>query len=75
MDYKEFIASDANIMLGKPIVKGTRIPVALVLQKLSEGAMIQDLLSAYPGLTYMSISAVLAYAFDAVANGNIISST
>ena len=72
MDYKEYIESNADIMLGKPIIKGTRITVALVLKKMSEGASAEDLIAAYPNLTLLSISAVLAYASDVAANEAII---
>lgn len=64
MDYKDYIESNAEIMLGKPVVKGTRITVALILKKLSEGATPEELVAAYPNLTLVSISAVLAYASD-----------
>lgn len=60
MDYKDYIESNAEIMLGKPVVKGTRITVALILKKLSEGATPEELVAAYPDLTLVSISAVLA---------------
>jgi len=72
MDYTEYIESNAEIMLGKPVVKGTRITVGLVLKKLSEGASFDDLLIAYPNLTQTSINAVLAYASDVVSNETVI---
>lgn len=72
MDYIQYIESNANVMLGKPVVKGTRITVALVLKKLSEGASPEDLIEAYPNLTLQSINAVLAYASDVVSNETII---
>ncbi len=72
MIYTDFIESDAAIMLGKPVIKGTRITVALILKKLSEGASITDILTAYPTLTEKSINAALAYASDVVANETII---
>lgn len=56
--------SNAEVMLGKPVVKGTRISVALILKKLSEGASYDDIIAAYPALTHHSISAVLAYVPD-----------
>ncbi len=62
MDYRDYIESHADLMLGKPVVKGTRITVALILKKLSEGASVQDLIAAYPTLTQTSVNAVLAYA-------------
>ncbi|WP_160711414.1 DUF433 domain-containing protein [Chitinophaga solisilvae] len=72
MDYRDYIESNINIMLGKPVIKGTRISVALVLQRLSEGATIPDLLNAYPTLTPAAINAVLAYASDVINNESII---
>lgn len=72
MDYREHIESNTNVMLGKPVIKGTRITVALVLQKLSEGATVPDLIIAYPALTPVSINAALAYASDVIANESII---
>jgi uncharacterized protein (DUF433 family) len=64
----DYIESNANVMLGKPIVKGTRITVALILKKLSEGATAEALVEAYPDLTPASISAVLEYASDITSN-------
>jgi uncharacterized protein (DUF433 family) len=40
-----------KVMLGKPVIRGTRIPVELILRKLGEGATVEDLLDAYPRLT------------------------
>jgi len=68
MNYTEYIESNPEIMLGKPVVNGTRISVSMVLRKLSEGATIQELIAAYPNLTETSIKAVLAYASNAIAN-------
>ncbi|NML41199.1 DUF433 domain-containing protein [Chitinophaga sp. G-6-1-13] len=64
VNYKEYIESNTEIMLGKPVVKGTRITVALVLQRLAEGASVEELMEAYPALTPTSVMAVLAYASD-----------
>ncbi len=50
------------VMLGKPVIRGTRIPVELILRKLSEGATEADLLDAYPRLTPEDIRTALAYA-------------
>ncbi|HEU4552208.1 MAG TPA: DUF433 domain-containing protein [Chitinophaga sp.] len=72
MDYKEHIESNASVMSGKPVIKGTRITVGLILQRLSEGASIQDLPEAYPNLTEISIKAALAYASDAISNETVI---
>jgi len=68
MEYKDYIESNSDVMLGKPVIKGTRITVALVLKKLSEGASAEDIILAYPNLTHVSICAVLAYAADVISN-------
>lgn len=54
------IEINPNIMLGKPVIRGTRIPVELVLRKLAEGATIADLLDAYPRITADDVLALLA---------------
>jgi uncharacterized protein (DUF433 family) len=73
MDYRQYIESNANVMLGKPVIKGTRLTVELVLQRLSEGVNTEQLKEAYPGLTNESLLAVFAYATDMVANENMLS--
>lgn len=73
MDYRDYIESNAAVMLGKPVIKGTRIPVELVLRLLSEGASVADILAGYPGLNEVSVQAALAYASDVIANETIIS--
>ena len=60
------------VMLGKPVIRGTRITVELILRKLSEGATTEDLLDAYPRLTRADIHAALAYAADSLAHETII---
>ena len=72
MLYTDYIESNAGVMLGKPVIKGTRITVALILKKLSEGATQQQLLAAYPGLSVAAINAVLAYASDVISNETVI---
>lgn len=72
MDYHQYIESNASVLLGKPVVKGTRLTVELILQKLSEGATTEHLLEAYPYLTAIAVQAVLAYASDMVAHETVI---
>ena len=64
----ERIEIDPNIMLGKPVIRGTRIPVELIVRKLSEGATEADLLDAYPRLVIEDIRAALAYAADSLGH-------
>jgi uncharacterized protein (DUF433 family) len=60
------------VMLGKPVIRGTRIPVEVILRKLSEGATEKDLQEAYPRLAKEDIQAALAYAADTLAHETII---
>jgi uncharacterized protein (DUF433 family) len=62
----ERITQDPDVMVGKPVVRGTRIPVALVLGHLAQNPDLDDLLGAYPNLTVEDVKAVLAYAHEVV---------
>lgn len=66
------IEINPGIMLGKPVIRGTRIPVELILRKLGEGATEADIRDAYPGLTPEDIQAAAAYAADTLAHEEII---
>ena len=59
-------------MLGKPVIRGTRIPVELILRKLSEGASETDLLAAYPHLTREDIQAAMRFAADTLAHEEVV---
>lgn len=72
MDYNKYLESKSDVMLGKPVIKGTRITVELILRMLSEGASVEDILAAYPHLEAIHINAVLAYATDVIANETLI---
>jgi uncharacterized protein (DUF433 family) len=67
MSRPDRIDINPEVMLGKPVIRGTRITVELLLRKLSEGATEADLLDAYPHLTPADIKAAIAYAADVVA--------
>ena len=60
------IQADPSIMMGKPIVAGTRITVELILEKLAEGETIEQMLAAHPRLTREAIQAALAFAARAL---------
>ena len=62
------VETNPDIMLGKPVIRGTRIPVELILRKLGEGASEADLLDAYPRLTREDLRAVFVYAASIVAH-------
>jgi uncharacterized protein (DUF433 family) len=63
---KAHIESNPNIMMGKPVVAGTRITVELILEKLAAGESKEQILSAHPRLTEEGISAALAFAAQAL---------
>jgi uncharacterized protein (DUF433 family) len=72
MDYKEKITTNPNVMLGKPVIKGTRITVELILKKLSEGMTIDELLEAYPHLKKEDVLAALSYSADVISKEELI---
>ena len=60
------IQSDPAVMMGKPVIAGTRITVELILEKLAAGETVEQILESHPRLTRESVSAALAYAAQAV---------
>jgi uncharacterized protein (DUF433 family) len=64
--YEHRIVQDPAVMVGKPVVRGTRIPVELVLQHLEENPDREDLFAAFPRLTEEDVKACLAFARKAV---------
>jgi len=66
------IEINPSVMLGKPVIRGTRVPVELIIRKLGDGATKADLLDAYPRLTREDIQAALAYAADSLAHETIV---
>jgi len=62
MSTEAVIVSDPAIMLGKPVIKGTRITVELILEKMGAGSTVEQLLEDYPHLTKESILAALQFA-------------
>jgi uncharacterized protein (DUF433 family) len=72
MALPEGIEINPKVMLGKPVIRGTRIPVELILRKLGEGATEQDLLDAYPNLKPEEIRAAMTYAAAALAHEEIV---
>lgn len=62
------IEINPKVMMGKPVIKGTRVTVELILRKLSEGATEETLLDGYPHLTREDIHMALRYAADTIAH-------
>jgi len=63
---KKLVVSDPAVMMGKPVIAGTRITVELVLEKLAAGETIEQVLDAHPRLTREAIQAALAFAAEAL---------
>ena len=72
MDYRDRITAEPDVMLGKPIVKGTRITVELILQKLSEGLAMEALLTSYPHLTKEDVLAALSYSVVVISREEML---
>ncbi|MDZ7690989.1 MAG: DUF433 domain-containing protein [Balneolaceae bacterium] len=72
MNYQKYIERNPDILSGKPIIKGTRISVELVVRKLANGYEIDDLLQNYPHLTRDQILAALEYAADMIGGEEIL---
>lgn len=64
MDWREYIHSDSKFLLGKPVVKGTRLSVEFLLGLFSVGWTEQQVLENYPSLTPESLRAVFAFAAE-----------
>jgi len=60
------IVEDPDIMLGKPVIKGMRMPVATILARLAHNLDLDELFAAYPRLTIEDVRAALAFAHDSV---------
>jgi uncharacterized protein (DUF433 family) len=63
---QRLIVSDPNVMMGKPVIAGTRITVELILEKLAAGETVEQILEAHPRLTREAIQAALAFAAEAL---------
>ena len=72
MDYKQYIERNPEVMLGKPVIKGTRITVEHLIRKLADGYSIDELEKNIPHLTKDQILAALEYAADIIANEETI---
>jgi len=62
MEWKERIIADPNILVGKPVIKGTRLSVEFIVELLAQGWSESEILRNYPGLTHEDITACLKYA-------------
>jgi uncharacterized protein (DUF433 family) len=67
----ERISINPKVMVGKPVIRGTRIPVEMVVKMLAQGIPETDILEEYPGLQPEDIRAALAYASATLENEEI----
>ncbi|MBD3253308.1 DUF433 domain-containing protein [Candidatus Pacearchaeota archaeon] len=70
-EINEYIVADSEICHGKPVFKGTRITVFVILEMLKEGASTDDILRAYPSLTKVHIKAALEFAANLAKQNRI----
>ena len=71
MDFMKRIIVDQKIMVGKPVIKGTRIPVDAILQRIAEGMTTEEILKEYQNITREDIKAALEYSASLVRGEGI----
>ena len=64
MDWRERIELNPEVLVGKPVIKGTRLSVEFIITRLAQGRAYEELLNSHPGLTRDDILACLAYASE-----------
>ncbi len=72
MRWQDYIESNSKVMVGKPVIKGTRITVELILERLGDGWTDVELLASFPHLKPEHIRAAQAYAAAALATDEVI---
>lgn len=68
----ERITCNPDIMLGKPVIKGTRITLELLLKKLSEGMSMEEIIAAYPQIKKEDILAAISYSAEVISREEMI---
>ena len=72
-NWKEFIVSDKDVLLGKPCIKGTRLSVEFILKLLANGWTEEQIFQNYPRLTKEGLNAVFAYTYECMQDGMLYS--
>jgi len=67
VDWRDFIHSDPAVLVGKPVVRGTRLSVDFILRLFGNGWTLQEVLENYPRLTAETVQAVFAYAGECLS--------
>lgn len=70
--WEQHIEINRKIMLGKPVIRGTRIPVEIILRKLAQNISLAEILRDYPKLTKQDIQAALAYAAAVLSEEEVL---
>jgi uncharacterized protein (DUF433 family) len=70
-DLLERITIDPKVMVGKPVIRGTRIPVGLILKMLGQGISTEEILREYPRLEKVDIEAAIAYAARVIEHEDV----
>ena len=72
MEWQDYIERNPNVMLGKPVIRGTRITMELILERLGNGWSEAALLESYPHLRFEHVQAAQAYGAATMASGELI---
>ena len=71
MEWEDRITVDPGVLVGKPVIRGTRIAVAFVVELLAEGWSEQQILDNYPGISHDDVRACLRYASDVLKSEQV----
>jgi len=74
MDYKERISANPKVMLGKPVIKGTRISVELILRKIAGGYSFDEIIEMYPHIGKEDILSCVGYAVSVLESEDTLQS-
>lgn len=72
MNWREHIDRDPHVLAGKPKVRGTRISVELVLERLGDGWTFEQLIEAWPHVSALQVRACLAFAAEVLATDEVV---
>lgn len=74
MSYHDRITANPNVMLGKPVIKGTRITVELILRKITGGFTFEEIVEMYPHISKEDILASVSYAASVLESEDTLQS-
>ncbi len=74
MNYQDRITANPKVMLGKPVIKGTRITVELILRKIAGGYSFDEIIEMYPHVTKEDIMASVSYAVSVIESEDTLQS-